>query len=93
MQEGRTVLHYASFTGITDLVKPLLKSCKEPRFINATDFQGDTSLHIATRKGFMDIVKLLTKTKKTNQKIKNSVSLNTLIGPFHLSNVHVIRAD
>ena len=73
MQDQRNVLHYACFSGITDLVKLLLKSCKDQRFINATDFRGDTGLHIATREGFTGIMKLLKK-KKANRKIENMVS-------------------
>ena len=71
-------MHYACCSGVTDLVKPLLKLCSEPRFINATDIYGDTALHMATKEGYTDIMRLLLK-KKADKKIKNHVSVSQVI--------------
>ena len=59
----RTPLHYACFSGILDLVKPLLKCCNEEVFVNAADVNGDTALHLSTQSGFIEIMKLLRKNK------------------------------
>ena len=78
IKDEKTVLHYACLSGVTELVKPLLKLCSEPRFMNAADVNRDTALHIATREGYTDIMKHLLK-KKADKKIKNNVSLPPII--------------
>ena len=70
---GRTALHYACRS--TDLARPVLKLCSNPRFIDATDKDGNTALHLATMDKFKDVMKLLRKFK-ANPKIKNYVSIN-----------------
>ena len=57
---------------ILDLVKPLLKCCNNPSFVNATDVSGDAALHFSTRNGFIEIMKELRK-NKADPKCRNRV--------------------
>lgn len=66
-------MHYASSSGMVNLVEPLLGKSHSTDFVNATDSNGDSALHIAAGKGDKKVVKILLK-YGADEALKNNVS-------------------
>ena len=66
-------MHYASSSGMLDLVEPLVGKSRSTDFVNAPDGNGDTALHTAAEKGDKKVVKVLLK-HGADDSLKNNVS-------------------